>query len=104
MPDASSVVLRVLLLLAPLTLVAEEKDPNNCHDPSAWRDWEERTAKHPEDIELQTLHALWMGLCAKVEHGDMEFAQATEIFERARDALIQQRHEQRQEHPQQNPL
>ena len=94
----------ILLLLAPLTLLAEEQDPNNCHDPSAWRDWEERAAKHPDDIELQTLHALWMGLCMKVERGDIEFAHATGIFERAREALIQQRRKQRHEHPPQNPL
>lgn len=92
----------VFLLLAPLALLADEKDPNNCHDPSAWSDWEERMTKNSEDIELQTLHALWMGLCAKVERGDLEFDQATSIFERARDVLIQQRREQRKE--QQTPL
>jgi hypothetical protein len=91
----------MLLLLAPLTLLADEKEKNNCHDLSAWQDWEERTAKNPDDVELQTLHALWMGLCVKVEQGAIEFDQATVIFERARDALIQQRREQRHEQQQQ---
>lgn len=92
----------MFLLLMPLALLAEEKDQNNCHDPSAWSDWEERSANNQGDVELQTLHALWMGLCAKIERGDLAFDQATSIFERARDALIQQRQTQRKEQP--NPL
>lgn len=67
-------------------LMADEKAPNNCHDPQAWSEWEERTAKNQGNVELQTLHALWMGLGAKVERGDIEFGQATDIFERARAA------------------
>ena len=88
----------LLLLLVPLALRAAEQDPNHCHEPSVWPDWEERTAKHPDDLELQTLPALWMGLCRKVERGDIELAHATGIFERAREALIQQRREQRKDH------
>lgn len=84
--------------------MAAEQEKNYCHDPSAWSDWEERTMKHPDDMELQTLHALWMGLCVKVERGAIEFDQAIEIFERARDALIQQRRAQRHEQRSQNPL
>ena len=94
----------MLLLLAPLVLLANEKDVNNCHDPSAWSDWEARTAKHLEDMELQTLHALWMGLCVKGEQGAIAFEQAMVIFERVRGALIQQRREQRQEQQQHNLL
>lgn len=93
-----------LLLLVPLPLLAAEKEQNHCHDPSAWQDWEERTAKNPDDVELQTLHALWMGLCIKVEQGAIEFERAIGIFERAREALIQQRREQRKEQQSQNPL
>lgn len=76
---------------------SEEQDPNNCHDPSAWSDWEERTAQHPEDTELHTLHALWMGLCVKIDQGAIAFEQAMVIFERAREALFQQRRPQRKE-------
>ena len=50
-------------------------------------------AKHPEDIELQTLHALWLGLCQKVERGEVTAAQAIDIFEKARQTLVQQRQE-----------
>ena len=94
----------LFLVLVPFSLHAEENDPNNCHDPSAWSHWEERTTQHPDDVELQTLHALWMGLCVKVERGAIAFDQATVIFERAREALIQQRRHQHKAHQQHNPL
>lgn len=32
--------------------------PDNCHKQQAWADWQERVRKHPEDQELQVLHAL----------------------------------------------
>ncbi len=58
----------VFLLVVGLCLptFAQEEDSNNCHDPEAWTDWQERVNTHPDDQELQVLHALWMGLCIKV--------------------------------------
>src|SRR5262249_45604421 len=54
-------------------------------------DWETRTGKHPEDMALQTLHALWLGLCTKVQAGELTTAQADEIFESVRRSFIERR-------------
>jgi hypothetical protein len=84
----------VFFTLCSACLAFAEEASNNCHDPASWADWEERVAKHPQDQELHLLHALWMGLCVKVEKGDIPFAEAIDIFENARETLIQQRQEQ----------
>lgn len=60
-------VLLFFLLLIPGPVRASE---TYCDDVTVWQDWEHRTAQHPEDTALHTLHALWMGLCAKVTRND----------------------------------
>ena len=47
-------------------------------------------------MELQTLHALWLGLCQKADREEIASAQATDIFEQARNTLVQQRQEHQQ--------
>ena len=47
--------------------------------------------KYPGDLDVQALHALRIGLCAKVERGDLTVEQATEIFERAREAIVERK-------------
>src|SRR5262249_22591757 len=67
MTRAMPAFLLVLWLFPPV--FAQDDDSNNCHDPAARTDWQERVNTHPEDQEVQVLHALWMGLCFKVEAG-----------------------------------
>jgi hypothetical protein len=86
MRRAVLVVLLVLSLCPPT--IAQEEEGNNCHDPTAWKDWQERADQHLQDEELQVLHALWIGLCFKVERGDLGFDEAVSIFESARQSLI----------------
>ncbi len=73
----------------------EDKEVNHCHDPQAWAQWNETVAKSPDDMELQFLHALWLGLCLKVERQELSVPQATEIFERARSQLVEHRQAER---------
>jgi hypothetical protein len=47
--------------------------------------------KDPNDTEVQALHALRIGLCVKVDRGGITLDRATEIFESAREAIIQKR-------------
>jgi len=88
-------VFLLVLCLFP-SIFAQEGDSNNCHDPAAWTDWQERVNTHPDDQEVQVLHALWMGLCFKVEAGDIALDDAITIFENARHTLIQKRQEENQ--------
>jgi hypothetical protein len=66
---------------------------NYCHDEESWKEWDELVEKNPNDDEVQTLHALRIGLCAKVDRGGITLERATEIFESAREAIIQKRKE-----------
>ncbi len=64
----------------------EEK--NYCNDPEANTEWEILVLKYPADLQIHALHALRMGLCFKVNRGDIDLNEATEIFENMRMALI----------------
>src|SRR5215510_7079151 len=90
----SRVVLPLLFITCLACPAFADEAPNNCHDPASWQDWNERVKRHPDDTELHTLHALWLGLCVKVERGDVSLDDAITIFEIARHTLIQKRQEE----------
>ena len=79
------IILTVLFLVAVSVTAAEE---NYCQDKESWKEWDELVAKYPGDTDIQTLHALRLGLCAKVQRGDITVQQAIKIFESARTAII----------------
>ncbi len=83
--------LSILLFLSALN--AEEK--NYCNDPDANMEWEALILEHPGDMQIHALHALRIGLCFKVDRGDIGISQATEIFENMRSALINSKERER---------
>jgi hypothetical protein len=86
------VFIGLLLILTFWGFVYAESD-NYCHEEKSWKVWDRLIEKNPNDTEVQTLHALRIGLCAKVDRGEITLEQATEIFESAREAIIQKRKE-----------
>ena len=80
------------LILVICGLVYAEIE-NYCHDEKSWKEWDELVSKNPNDMEVHALHALRIGLCAKVDRGGITLEQATEIFESAREAIIKKRKE-----------
>lgn len=87
------------LLLVPGLVSAtipstETTDRTYCEDEGTRRDWEARTATNPDDSDLQMLHALWLGLCVKIQREGLTVDQATDLFERMRQRLIERRREQ----------
>ena len=80
------IILALSFLLCPYSLNAEEK--NYCEEADANIKWEALIQKNPDNIQFHTLHALRLGLCFKVDRGDLTVNQATEIFENMRSALI----------------
>ena len=62
-----------------------------CSDPESWEEWEELIEKYPNDSDIQALHALRIGLCLKVERGDLTVEQGTDIFEKARKAILEKK-------------
>ena len=77
-----------ILSLSSLPVIATE---NYCTDPESWGEWEELVAKYPNDSDVQTLHALRIGLCLKIERGDLTIEQGTDIFEKARQAIFEKK-------------
>lgn len=57
------------ILLFSNSLNAEEQ--NYCNDPEANMQWEALIQEHPGDTQVHALHALRIGLCFKVERGDL---------------------------------
>ena len=92
-------ILFIALSLAFSTYgVLNAESENYCHNKESWKEWDALVEKNPNDTEVQTLHALRIGLCAKVDRGQITIDRATEIFESAREAIIQKRKEdQKQE-------
>lgn len=89
-----STVLGVLFFALP-TIATEEK--SYCHDEVAARQWEELVENHPQDLELQRLHALRMGICIKIDMGSLSFEQGITIFEKEKHALLLKREEEERE-------
>ena len=80
----------LLLVFVFKNLIAADSE-NYCHNEESWKEWDALVEKNPNDNEVQALHALRIGLCAKVDRGEITLEQATEIFESAREAIIQKR-------------
>jgi hypothetical protein len=87
-----SVFIGLSLIFVFCNLVSGEGE-NYCQDKESWKEWDALVEKNPNDTEVQTLHALRIGLCVKVDRGGITIDQATEIFESAREAIIQKRKE-----------
>jgi hypothetical protein len=84
-----------LLAFLAFSIAAFAEEKNYCRDQESWQEWDELAGKYPDDVDIQTLHALRIGLCVKVERGDLTLQQATDIFERARDRLIRKKESER---------
>ena len=76
-------------LLVYSILFAESE--NYCRDQDSWKEWDELVQKYPNDHEFQALHALRIGLCVKIDKGSITIEQAIDIFENAREAIVEKR-------------
>ncbi len=83
-------VLVFMVTAAPLH--AEEQ--NDCHDREAALTWEKMVKETPNDLALQRLHALRLGICSKIDAGSLTFDQGMSIFEEARENAVQKRFEE----------
>jgi hypothetical protein len=70
---------------------AGSSDEDYCTDSESWKEWDTLVEKYPDDEDIQTLHALRLGLCMKVQRGDITSLKATEIFEKARQITIEKK-------------
>jgi len=81
----------LLVFLFPTAALSEKPDEYNnnyCHDPDELARWQRILKNNAGNDEVQALHALWLGLCVKVEYRQMTVNRANEIFEKARTDLV----------------
>ena len=78
--------LLVLLILSTNQALAEVE--HFCDDPQAEAEWEALIQKYPNDLNVQTLHALRIGLCEKIDQGELGVPDAIAIFEAMRSATV----------------
>lgn len=64
--------------------------PSYCNDPEAVARWENLSRSNPQDYGIQTLDALRIGLCQKVEQRTLSELEMLEIFWASRSKLIAQ--------------
>jgi len=85
-----SVIVILLLLMGIYSVLAAEPE-NYCHDAESWKEWENMVKKYTDDIPLQILHALRIGLCAKIEQKSISLQDATQLMNDMSDDLIKKR-------------
>ena len=82
-----------MLLSGPAVFAVEplpKAEPENyCKDPDSWAEWDALIAKYPNDKDVQTLHALRLGLCIKIDQGTITLKDAIDLFDRAHSMVIQ---------------
>ena len=85
-------LLILMILLLPVTSFAstDEYDSRYCHDPAELQKWQSIVNKNPDSDPIAAIHALWIGLCAKVEAHTLTTIRANRIFENFRSALLDQ--------------
>jgi len=86
---AATILLLAITILCPL-LNAEEAE-NYCKDKQSWEEWDRLVQKYPNDLDVQTLHALRIGLYIKIDRGSITFQQANDIFNRSHEMVIKKK-------------
>ena len=91
---------RMLLILSVMlsfqfSFAAEQK--NYCNDSKSWKEWDALIEKYPNDEDVQILHALRIGLCAKIEKGSITFEVANDLFNRAHELIIKKKLTEREQ-------
>ena len=88
-------------LNAGFAIAGDDKDPdsskptNYCHDEASWKEWDALVKKYPDDMDIQTLHALRLGLCIKIDKGSIKLKDATDIFNHAHEEVVRRAKEKR---------
>jgi hypothetical protein len=87
------IIISILLLLSYLPLCADD-DPAFCNNPQAWDHINTMVEKDPNDIPLQILHALKIGLCVKLEQNSISSPEAINLFNDMVDSMANKRDEE----------
>ncbi|OFZ65417.1 MAG: hypothetical protein A2328_05205 [Bdellovibrionales bacterium RIFOXYB2_FULL_36_6] len=72
------IIISILLIISSFPVYAE--DSSFCDDPDTWEYFESMTKKYPDDVPLQILHALKIGLCVKIGQNSITETEAINLF------------------------
>ena len=84
-----SIILIVCLFLPTIVLAVDKYDSKYCKDPAELQKWANMLEKNPDSDAIATIHALWIGLCLKVEAHNITTVRANKIFEDFRWVIIE---------------
>jgi hypothetical protein len=73
--------LLILMLAVSFGLRAEERAVNYWKDPQKAAEWEKHLTDTPEDPLIVKLYALRVGLCKRVDEGQVELQEAIRIWD-----------------------
>lgn len=85
------ILISILLFLSLVPVYAD--DSTFCNDPSTREYFESTTKKYPDDIPLQILHALKIGLCVKIDQNSITTTEAINLFNDMIDTVVNKRGE-----------
>jgi len=85
------IIISILLLFSTFPVYAD--GPSFCDDPGTWKYFESMTQKYPDDIPLQILHALKIGLCNKIQQNSITETEAINLFNEMVDTVASMRDE-----------
>ena len=91
------------MLLFISTGIAQEYE-NYCHDKEAWKEWDALAAKYPHDPSVQTLHAVRIGFCKKIEDGSVSIGVAVDAFDRLHKTVIERAQKAKEQRERTNQL
>lgn len=60
-------------------------------DPDAWKEWDALIKKYQNDRNIQILHALRIGLCAKIDQDSITFEMANDLVNHTHEIIIEKK-------------
>ena len=82
-------ILLIVLAIPSVALAVDPYDSKYCHDPVELQKWANMIEKDPDSDVLAAIHALWIGLCMKVEAHTLTTNRAQTIFENFKWGIIE---------------
>ena len=78
----------IIALLLFLACPAYSDDSKFCNDPPHWEHFNSMVENDPDNIPLQILHALKIGLCIKIDQNSISTQEAIGLFTDMLNTLI----------------
>jgi hypothetical protein len=78
----------IIALLLSFACLAYSDDSKFCNDPPHWEHFNSMVANDPDNIPLQILHALKIGLCIKIDQNSISTQEAIRLFTDMLNTLI----------------